>query len=138
MLRIRLSLAAVYMLEWTSGPLPLIGLSKKDLFDINNLEFVIDEIRKFLDEEDMRGRISTEPVLASTMFKYAALEYGIKWMYGEVSGDDIDLVILERIMVDFIARYSGEEGLGVSLSLREKDGSVYSHYILVDMDFIVY
>jgi len=115
-----------------------LAMERELSMDISNLPFIIAETRKALAERDMLGRISTWPVHASALLTYAAVEYGIRWMNGEVPSTDIDLAVLEQIMVNFIAAYSGEEGLGVRLTQRSHDGNTYPNYILFFMDFMIY
>jgi len=101
-------------------------------FDKNNTAFIIAETRNFLEERNLLGRISTWPVSVNTMLTNAAVEYGIKWMNGEVPQNGIELAVLQQIMMDFIATYSGEDGLGVTLTRHSQN------HILVFMDFMTY
>jgi len=101
-------------------------------FDKNNTAFIIAETRSTLAEQNLLGRISTWPVSANIILTYTAVEYGIKWMNSEVPQSSIDLAALQQIMEDFIAAYSGEEGLGVTLTRRSQN------HILVFMDFMTY
>jgi len=105
---------------------------------INNLELVIQEIRKTLAGKDMLGRVSSWPISASTLLTYAAVEYGFKWMNGEVLYDGIDSEILQQIMENIISTYTGEEGLGATLTQRTYNGNSYPHYLLVFIDFMTY
>jgi len=108
----------------------LRDMALERFFDKNNTALIIAETRKALAERNLLGRISTWPVSANTMLTYAAVEYGIQWMNNEVP--QIDLAALEQIMVGFIAAYSGEEGLGVTLTRHSQN------HILVFMDFMTY
>jgi len=126
------------MREYMLIPSSLLGVGNETLSDKNNLTSIIEELRNALDEHGMQGRVSTWPVSASTLLTYAAVEYGIMWMNGDVPQYGVDMEILQRIMAGFIAEYSGEYGLGVHLSQRTRDGNVYENYVLVFMDFMTY
>ena len=129
---------ALGMQEYALVSAGFITTNTEELSDKNNLPFIIDEIRTALDEHGMLGRVSTWPVSASTLLTYAAVEYGIKWINGYAPQNEIDIEILQQIMVDFIAKYSGEYGLGVNLAERVHDGNVYANYVLVFMEFMIY
>ena len=112
--------------------------SSEEFYYIDNLPHIIAETRNALKEKNMLGRVSTWPVPADMIFTYAAAEYGVKWINGEVPKDGIDVAVLGQIMTDFIAESTGEEGLGVSLKPLSVDGEVYPNNILVLMDYMVY
>ena len=126
------------MREYVRVPAAFVNASNEELSNKNHLEFIIYGLRYALDEHGMLGRVSTWPVSASTLLTYAAVEYGIKWMNGDVPQDGIDIELLQLIMTEFIAEYSGEYGLGVHLTQREREGIVYDNYVLVFMDFMTY
>ena len=126
------------MRDYMLVPTSLCGMENDALSNKNNLAFIIEELRATLDEYEMLGRVSTWPVSASTLLTYAAVEYGIKWINSDVPQDNVDLKILQQIMVDFIAKYYGEHGLGVNLTQRVHDGNIYTNYVLIFMDFMTY
>jgi len=117
---------------------PSVDTMHMDFHSKYNIRHIIEETRKTLEEIGMLGRVSTWPVSVSMMLTYAAVEYGIMWMNGEVPQEGIDTAVLGRIMVDFIAEYSGEVGLGVTFTPLWDDGTAHLHYIQVFMDYLTY
>ena len=99
---------------------------------------IIEMTSEAIAERGMTGRISNIAMPDSTLFTLAATEYSIKWMHGEVSKDEIDLEVLSQIMADIIAEQTEREGLGVQLVRHEFEGEVFSNFILVSQDFLVY
>ena len=104
----------------------------------DNLSFIIDETRKMLAETNMLGRVSSWPVSIRDMFIYAAVEYGILWMNGEVTANEIDFGALSEIMNDYIVRYSGEHELRVDASLFSDGVNYFPNHFLFLMDYLVY
>jgi len=103
-----------------------------------NLARIIEETRSVLEEVGLLGRVSTWPVSTRSMFTYAAVEYAIMWMSGELPEEGVGSEALRQIMVDFIARYAAEPEWGVALTPLEYEGTVYPHYLLVFLDFMTY
>ena len=99
---------------------------------------MIEAIRKEVIAADVTGRISTIPLPDGMLFTYTAVEYGIKWMRGEVSKEEIDLEVLSQIMVDVIAEQTGVEGLGVNLTKHEFEGNIFPNFILVTQDYLTF
>lgn len=113
-------------------------LSREEFFAKENLTRIIQETREVLEEKGLLGRVSTWPVSTRSMFAYAAVEYGIMWMNGEVPQEDICIRALEQIMVDFIAQYAGKKDWGVAITPFSHDGIVHSNFLLVFLDFMIY
>ena len=99
---------------------------------------IIEAIKKEVAAAGATGRIATSPLSDAMLFTYTAVEYGIRWMRGEVSKDEIDLEVLSQIMVDVIAEQTGVEGLGVQLARHEFDGEVFPNFILVVQDYLTF
>ena len=135
---------ALYILLCCPSPFHTIpnalGLASCQSEALNNFSSaeIIEAAIVAIAEHDMTGRIATSPLSDAMLFTYTAVEYGIKWMHGEVSKDEIDLEVLSQIMADIIAAQTGVEGLGVQLARHEFEGEIFSNFILVSQDFLVY
>jgi len=93
----------------------------------------IDRTRDYLAEYDMLGRVSNWPVPYEYMFTYAATEYAIKWINGEVQKEGVDVSALRRIM-------EGYAGVKVYLApyFDRDTGSTYENILLMRMEYITY
>jgi len=99
---------------------------------------LIDEIRKELDERGLLGRIAAAPMPIHKLLHFAAVEYGIMWVQGEVPEEGIDMNVLEQIIVELIAEYTGQTYHGVTLTTLAENGMTYENYILVMTDYLIY
>ena len=86
----------------------------------------------------MIGRIASWPVSHHSMFAHAVVEYGIMWLNDEVPQEYIDAEALRKIMIEFIAEFTGRQNLGVNLTPLHQDGIIYPNHILVFLDFMIY
>ena len=112
----------------------------EEIWRLRPISEVIEAIRLIIANRGMTGRMSTAPLPYSMLFTYAAVEYGIKWMNGEVPREKgvIDYEAMEQIMRDVIEEYSGEKGLGTSISTWDYEGEKYPNYLLVWQDYLVF
>ncbi len=107
-----------------------LGIESGD-YSEDSLKNVIAETTRILKEKGVLGRFSTWPVPVSMMGTVASAEYAVKLMNGEVSGDALDLKVLEQCMADYA-------GVSVSTSPLEDSGKTYDNYRLIMMDFLTY
>jgi len=117
--------------------LSIIDYSVYSIEDIYNISHLIEEIKETLEERNMIERTASWPISAHLLFPIAAVEYGIRWMYGEVPEESIDNHVLEQIMVDLITEYTGLQN-GVTLTALEENDVAYENYILVLLDYLIY
>jgi hypothetical protein len=102
------------------------------------------ETKAAIAEKNMLGRLSTWPVYDTFMYTYAASEYAIKWINGEVPKEGIDVAALKQLM---------EEYAGVQVNLTpfvddgthdyfkregEPTGETYYNFLLMSMDYITF
>jgi len=106
-------------------------------YDPKNIAYKHEEMRKYLDENNMLGRVSLYPVTLPPLFTHTAVEYGIKWMKGEVS-EEADIIVLEQIMTDFITEYAKIDNAGVYLNPIKIKNTDYPNYIGFSMDHLLY
>ena len=116
----------------------LIYFPNRPADSIRDTARFIEEIREELDERGLPGRVGSWPISSRLLLHLAAAEYGIKWMHGQVPEEGIDIYVLEQIMVELIAEYTGLQDHGVALSVLVKDGAAYENYILVLPDYLIY
>ena len=139
-----LAYGAIYVMPCCPSPFHVfptaLGLAacQSEARDAFNPQEMIDHIREIVEAAGMTGRVSTFALSDSWLFTFAAVEYSIRWMRGEVSKDEIDLEILSQIMADVIAEQTGVEGLGVQLARHEFEGEVLSNSILVFQDYLTF
>ena len=116
----------------------LIGHRHDDPSEMFSTSELLEAIKTAAATAGMTGRLSTFAMSDNALFTFAAVEYGIKWMRGEVSKEKIDLEVLRQIMVDVIAEQTGVEGLGVNLTKHEFEGVVFSNFILAVQDYLTF
>jgi hypothetical protein len=104
---------------------------------VDDIPFLIEGIRSVLEERNTLGRVASFPMPKQVLFTLAAVEYGLKWVEGEVPQEGIDIAVLEQIMLEILAEHTGLE-LGAELTARVRDGVTYENYILVLLDYLVY
>jgi len=104
------------------------------LYDIPRL---IDEIRRYIEERGLQGRIAVPPMSPRMLFPLAAVEYGIMWMQGGVQIEGIDIQVMEQIMADLIVMHTGLNK-NITLSPLEENGVIYENYMLILADLLIY
>ncbi len=100
-------------------------------YSVDAMANVISETAKKLNEKGVLGRFSTWPVPVAMMNTVAAGEYAIKWINGEV-GDELDVPVLEQLMTEYA------NGISVSTTTYEENGTTFPTYRLIMMDFLTY
>lgn len=97
---------------------------------IGDVDFIIEETRKKLDEAGMLGRISTWPVPSSMMSNAACTRYAIDWIDGKITARD-DTETLRQYMSDFA-------GVDIDLSPYVENGTSYDNIVLINQPFMEY
>ncbi len=95
-----------------------------------NLQDIINQTTKILEEKGEIGRVSTWPVPVSMMITIAGTEYAFKWMDGETNGK-LDLNVLKSCMDDYA-------GLDCQTTAYTEGSSTYDNYQLIMMDYLNY
>ncbi len=96
-----------------------------------NIEDIVDQTTKALDEAGVLGRFSTWPVPVSMMITVAGTEYAFDWMAGKTDGK-LDLEALKAKMDEYA-------GLDCQMSPYTDDaGTSYDNYQLIMMDYLTY
>lgn len=96
-----------------------------------NIEDIVAQTTKALDEAGVLGRFSTWPVPVSMMITVAGTEYAFDWMAGNTNGK-LDLDALKVKMDEYA-------GLDCQMSPYTDDaGTSYDNYQLIMMDYLTY
>lgn len=96
-----------------------------------NIEDIVAQTTKALDEAGVLGRFSTWPVPVSMMMTVAGTEYAFDWMAGNTNGK-LDLDALKVKMDEYA-------GLDCQMSPYTDDaGTSYDNYQLIMMDYLTY
>lgn len=96
-----------------------------------NIEDIVAQTTKALDEAGVLGRFSTWPVPVSMMMTVAGTEYAFDWMAGNTNGK-LDLDALKAKMDEYA-------GLDCQMSPYTDDaGTSYDNYQLIMMDYLTY
>lgn len=96
-----------------------------------NIEDIVAQTTKALDEAGVLGRFSTWPVPVSMMMTVAGTEYAFDWMAGKTDGK-LDLEALKAKMDEYA-------GLDCQMSPYTDDaGTSYDNYQLIMMDYLTY
>jgi len=99
---------------------------------------IIADTRSVLAERNMTGRMSVAALPPEMLFTYIAVEYGIKWMNGEVPKEGVDTEVLEQLIAESIVEYAGEEvppGTVYPLSFM---GRTYWNFMMVTVGYVTY
>jgi hypothetical protein len=103
----------------------------------SDIPLMIEQINKFLNENNTPGRLTSFPMPHQTLFVLAAVEYGIKWLEGKVVENGINVRVLEQIMLDIITEHTGLHS-GLNIAPYNKNGANVDNYVLVLLDYLVY
>lgn len=96
-----------------------------------NLQDIVDQTTKTLDEAGVLGRFSTWPVPVAMMITVAGTEYSFDWMDGKTNGK-LDMDVMKTKMDAYA-------GLDCRLSPYTDDaGTSYDNYQLIMMDYLTY
>ena len=123
----------VYLPTWTPWfePDPIAIAHELSIDHDDYLPDLIDEIRASLD-----GRAAFWPMSKRVLFPLAAAEYAQLWLRGEVPIDGIDSQVLQQIMVDLIAEYTGLMAHGLTLTALTENNVTYDNFYLVLLDYL--
>ena len=118
-------------------------LSKRDYIadsakGIDNTAELIEEIRAALEKRGLSGRVASWPISTQLLFPLVAYEYGMKWMNNKVPKEGSDIYVLEQIISDIIAEYTGLYRHGATLTALEENGIIHENHMLVLMDYLIY
>jgi len=80
-----------------------------------DLSWVIDETSRVLAEKGMTGRMGNWPVPMAFLYTHVGVEYGIRYLNGEVAFDTIDRDVLSECVSNYIMEAVGRE---VEVSLK--------------------
>lgn len=96
-----------------------------------NIDDIVQQTTKTLEEKGVLGRFSTWPVPVSMMITVAGTEYAFEWMDGK-TGDTLNYDILKEKMKDYA-------GVAVNLNPYTDDsGKAYDNYQFIMMDYLTY
>jgi len=98
---------------------------------IYDVPLVISDIRHHLNEAGQLGRAATFPIAPRILFSLASIEYGMRWVHGDVPEYGIDMAILEQIMLNIITQFTGEH-VDIGLSY------INESHLLVSMGYLVF
>ncbi len=109
-----------------------LGLVSGDTSAVETMDLqdIIDQTTKILQEKGEIGRVSTWPVPVSMMITIAGTEYAFKWMDGQTDGK-LDLKVLKQCMDDYA-------GLDCQTSAFADGSTTYDNYQLIMMDYLNY
>ena len=98
------------------------------------IEGVVEMVEKttaMLEEKGVLGRFSTWLVPEQSLFIWAAADYGIRWMKGEVSKEGIDIGALRACMEVYT-------GPGVEIAHFEEGEVSHENYLLITEPYYTY
>ena len=110
-----------------------------EVMALRDLPGLVDELRSVIAERGMSGRLSTWPVPGSMMWTTIGAEYAIEWIQGNAPQEVgvIDLDLLNSLAEDYTESLYGER-IGMDLTPFDFQGTLYNHWILGAMDFLVF
>ncbi|SCG83570.1 putative protein TP_0013 [Proteiniborus sp. DW1] len=93
-----------------------------------NIDYVVEEIKKRIAEENGTGRFSTWPVPVAMMFIEAGAEYAIQYINGNTEGK-VDIPKIQELFKDYAQ-------VDIKTMALEENGVTYDNYQLVLLDFL--
>lgn len=96
-----------------------------------DVAYVLDQISAKVDEAGLKGHFSTWPVPVNMMLVQAGVEYGFKYLNGEVD-NFLDLDLWKELMMDVAG------GTNVDVFELELDDVVYENYLQVLADYYTF
>src|SRR6056297_2994574 len=91
-------------------------------------EWMIEQIRAKMEENDMTGRMSTWPVPMAMTFIRSGADYAVQWIQGDIESK-FDQAEMERIMYE-------DTGYEMTFTPLEQDGVVYENYLMILSDYV--
>jgi len=100
---------------------------------------VINDLRSAVESAGASGRISTWPSSSAMLLTTMGVEYAIKWINGDVPNnrDSFDMDALAEIGRAYNQQVSGE-AIAVRLNTLSINGQIYSNFIQVASDYLVF
>ena len=98
---------------------------------MGDIDYIISETRRILDEKGLAGRLSTWPVPVSMMTTSVGIDYIIEWINGNVTKEEIDVALLESLMSEYA-------GMEVKLTAYDELGDIYPTYQVCLMEYLTY
>ncbi|MCL2812015.1 MAG: DUF3798 domain-containing protein [Clostridia bacterium] len=110
-------LGAMYAEPCCASPLHGFPIALGIEVELGNvdLNWVIDETSRILAEKDMTGRMGNWPVPMAFLYTHVGVEYGIRYLNGEVAFDTVDRDVLSECVSNYIMEAVGRE---VEVSLK--------------------
>jgi hypothetical protein len=115
-----------------------LGITVTDEGWMDN-DHTIAEISRILKEKGMQGRLSAWPMPFSMLSNYAATEYAVKWINGEVTKEGIDVEALKQLMEEyagvevFLTPYTDEYPY-----TENGTGETYDNVLMMRMGYITF
>jgi len=110
-----------------------------EIMDWLDLPTLVNEIKAAVADKGATGRLATWPMPASFMWTTIGAEYAIEWITGNAPQEVgvIDLDLLNTLAEDYTELLYGER-IGVDLEPFEFQGTLYNHWVMGIMDFLVF
>ena len=113
------------------GFMTALGIEPK-MEDPDDLQRVIDEIRRIFKEKGLEGRFATWPVPGAIMLTIAGTEYAMKVISGEVSRDGLNIEVLRKCLSDYAK-------VDVStMPYVDDDGKEHPNFLMTIMESITF
>ena len=139
-------LGAMYAEPCCASPLHGFPIALGIEVELGNvdLNWVIDETSRILAEKNMAGRMGNWPVPMAFLYTHVGVEYGIRYLNGEVAFDTVDHAVLSECISNYIMEAVGRE-IDVSLkAYHEPFGATENfdveldNFIWILMESIIY
>ncbi len=91
-------------------------------------EWMIEQIRAKMSENNMTGRMSSWPVPMAMSFMRSSADYAVEWINGDIE-ERWDQAAMERLMFE-------DAGVEMRFSPLEQDGTVYDNYMMIISDYV--
>ncbi|MDW7669609.1 MAG: DUF3798 domain-containing protein [Bacillota bacterium] len=114
-------------------PSPYHGFPSSLQIDIpedkqGDTEWMIEQIRVKMAENDMTGRMSSWPVPMAMSFMRSSADYAVEWINGDIE-ERWDQAAMERIMFE-------DAGVEMTFTPLEQDGKEYDNYMMIISDYV--
>jgi len=124
-----IDLGAMYAEPCCASPLHGFPIALDLEIDLRtaDLPWVIDQTSAILAEKGMAGRMGNWPVPMAFLYTHVGVEYGIRYLKGEVEFDTVNHVVLKQCMENYIMETVGRR-IEVQLSNYHEPFDVSDHY----------
>jgi len=112
---------------------------QEEILDRRDIVGVVADIRAAVAAKGMTGRLSTWPVPGAMMWTTIGAEYAIEWIFGNApqAVGEIDLNLLNTLAENYTESLYGER-IGVDIEPFNFQGTLYRHWALCMMDFLIF